>query len=293
VTCSGGLLVVQRGHETPRSGLALRVNDTRPVPLPTFPPVEARTADGEVWRRHWLEPHRLVISFVGIASVEIDERTGGVVFDRAVAPDMEQHLLFDHVLPLVLARRGRLVLHGALISRSGAGVVLVGAGGAGKSTLTAFAWQQGWTVGGDDGVVVAAGSPPSAEPTYPTIRLSPASAELLGLRTVESSSVVGKLRVDGGDRPFRQSSAELRAIALIEPIEAGRPATFERLDGMSAHARLFGSTFHADLGGRLLPSVVDQLALLVERTAVGVLTVPRGIDGLGAAERVLRTLVPA
>ena len=44
-----------------------------------------------------------------------------------------------------------MVLHGAVVSRDGAGAVLIGATGAGKSTLTAYAWQAGWTVGGDDG----------------------------------------------------------------------------------------------------------------------------------------------
>jgi hypothetical protein len=55
-------------------------------------------------------------------------------------------------------------------------------------------------------------------------------------------------------------------------------------------AELFGSTFHAELPGhRLLPAVVGDLATIVEATVVGRLSVPRGVDGLAAAERVLQS----
>ena len=295
VLCSGGLYIAQRGYELPRGGPGLRVRDVAAVSLPDSAAVEARTTDGAVWRRHWLEHDRLVIDFIGIASVDVSEDTGDIVFDRLLMEDMEQHLLFDHILPLVLARRGRLVLHGALVSRNGDGAVLAGVGGVGKSTLTAFAWSRGWTVGGDDGAVVTVGTPPTAEPTYPTIRLAPASAHLLGLETEGTSPVAGKLRLAAEDRrPFLRDGVTLRLIAILEPAAAAEDAHFEPLDGVSAHARLFGSTFHAELaGGRLLPAIIEQLARLVETTTVGRLRVPRGIDGLEAAERVLRDRIEA
>lgn len=294
VVCSGGLHVAQRGHELPAGTAGLCVSDVSEVALPATSPVSARTIDGQVWRRHWIEPGRMVVDFVGLAIVEVDDRTGHVVFDRLLAEDMEQHLLFDHVLPLVLARKGRVVLHGALLSLDGEGVVLVGAGGAGKSTFTAFAWKRGWTVGGDDGAVVTV-SPPAAEPTYPTIRLAPASAALLGLELVGASPVAGKLRiVEDTNRPFQRQAVRLRVIAILEPTDAGEPATFNLLDGMSAHARLFGSTFHAELSGTtLLGDVVDQLGTLVETTTVGTIAVPRGLEGLAAAEELLRSHVEA
>lgn len=243
-----------------------------------------------MWRRHWSELDRLVIEFVDLAVVEVDDPSGMVTFDRQLPAEMEQHLLFDHVLPLVMARRGALVLHGGVISRARKGAVLVGATGAGKSTLTAFAWQHGWTVGGDDGAVVHATDPPTVEPTYATVRLTPASADLLGIDPRMSAAVIGKMRIAGeGSRAFSQECVELRVIAIIEPAGAGEEARFEPLHGIDAHARLFGSTFHADLSrDRLLPKVIDRLASVVETSTVGRLTVPRGRGGLAAAERLLR-----
>lgn len=290
VVCSGGLLVAQRGAPAGAREPSLRVAGVAPVRPPESSPVEVRRSDNHVWRRHWLAGDRLVIEFVDLALVEVDGAT--VVFDRELPDEMEQHLLFDHVLPLVLARDGRLVLHGGVVSRGGRGAVLVGATGAGKSTLTAYAWQQGWTVGGDDGSVLLPTEPPTVEPTYATLRLTPASAGMLGIDPATSSAVVGKMRIAGnGRQAFHQGAVELGLIAIIEPVDDDE-ASFERLNGIDAHARLFGSTFHADLSRtNLLPAMLDQLATIVETTTVGRLAVPRGLAGLASAEQLLRTLV--
>lgn len=294
VPCSGGLRIAQRGALlAEEAAVWLRVGDLAAVTLPDSEPIEAQRSDGVVWRRHWAGAHRLVIEFVGIALVEIDDATGTVTFDRELDPEMEQHLLFDHVLPLVLARNGGLVLHGGVISRERRGVVLVGATGAGKSTLTAFAWLKGWTVGGDDGAVLSPTDPPTVEPTYTTIRLSPTAAAMLGIDPESGSNVIGKMRIGGEHaRAFRQAPVELALIAIIQPVAAGEEARFDRLTGIDAHARLFGSTFHSDLSrDRLLPDVVDGLATIVESTTVGRLSVPRGVDGLTAAEELLSAAV--
>jgi hypothetical protein len=310
--CSGGLRVFQRGAdrttdrgdgavEPPganRSGVVdmaeradLTVGNVAAVTPPAGPPVEAHRSDGVTWRRHWAGPDRLVIDFVDVALVEVDHARGIVTFDRRLPDEAEQHLLFDHVLPLVLAHGGALVLHGAVVSLAGRGAVLVGSSGAGKSTLTAYAWQHGWTVGGDDGAVLHATRPPTVEPTYATVRLTPTSAELLGIVPDPLATVVGKLRLAGdGERTFRQDCVELGLVAVVEPAPAGETARFERLGGVAAHAELFGSTFHAELSGqRLLPAVVHDLATIVETTEVGRLFVPRGLHGPAQAEHVLRS----
>jgi hypothetical protein len=287
VVSAGGLRVAQRGAAAP-SGAGLQVGGIAPVRTPDVAPTESRRGDGLVWRRHWLDDHRLVIEFVDVALVEVLRDRGVVVFDRQLLPEMEQHLLLDHVLPLVLAAGGEIVVHGGVISLGGKGVVLLGGSGAGKSTLTAHAWTSGWTLGGDDGAVLTVGDPPMVEPTYATVRLTPATTELLGLASEASSPIVGKVRIAGEGRPFAQEPVELRLIANLQPVAAGVEARLDILDAVSAHATLFGSTFHAELKGRLLPAVVARLGTIVESTPVGRLLVPRGLEGLAAAERLLR-----
>ena len=299
VACAGGLRVALRGAMPPAHldpVAVVRVGPVAPVVLPDAQPVEARRSDGVVWRRHWPEPDRLVVEFTDLAVVEVREDPGLVVFDRALPADTEQHLLLDHVLPLILARRRHLVLHGGVISWGRRGAVLVGSPGAGKSTLTAYAWQHGWTVGGDDGAVLHATDPPEVEPTYATIRLTASGAGLLGIDVAEGSGVVGKTRIAGhGARAFRQERVDLRVVAVVEPVGADVAAGFVGLGGIDAHAELFGSTFHADLSGRggRLPTVVYDLATVIEATVVGRLLVPRGAAGLAGAERLLRRLVVA
>lgn len=290
VDCASGLRVAQRGAAPVVPPADLHVGPVVPVVAPAQQPEEAHRFDGVVWRRHWSSPARLVIDFVDLAVVEVDA-AGVVTFDRPLPAEVEQHLLLDHVLPLVIARRGGLVVHGGVISCDGRGVVLVGSSGAGKSTLVAFAWQRGWTVGGDDGAVLGAGPPPTAQPTYSTVRLAGAGMALVGLPPSAGSPVVGKRRLTGeGDAAFLPAPVPLHLVAVVEPVAAGEGARFEAIAGIEAHAELFGSTFHAELASRrLLPTVVEELASIVETTAVGRLAVPRGVEGLAAAERVLRT----
>jgi hypothetical protein len=299
VACAGGLRVALRGAVPPshlHPAAIVRVEPVAPVVLPEARPVEARRSDGVVWRRHWPEPDRLVAEFTDLAVVEVREDCGLVVFDRALPADTEEHLLLDHVLPLILARRRHLVLHGGVISWDGQAAVLVGSPGAGKSTLTAYAWQHGWSVGGDDGAVLHATEPPGVEPTYATIRVTASGAGLLGIDLAQGSGVVGKTRIAGhGARAFRQERVDLRVVAVVEPVGADVAAGFVPLGGIDAHAELFGSTFHADLSDRggTLPTVVRDLATIVEATVVGRLLVPRGTAGLAEAERLLRHLVVA
>ena len=294
VFCAGGIWVAQRdaGPRLP-AGTGLWVGPVTPVLVPGSEPVVSQRRDEVVWRRHWSDTDRLVIEFVDLVTVAVQDSTGLVTFDRHLEPEMEQHLLFDHILPLVLARHGSLVLHGGVISRNDMGVVLVGATGAGKSTMTAFAWQNGWTVGGDDGAVLHAIDPPTVEPTYATVRLTPDSAELLGVDLATSEGVIGKIRIAGaGAQAFTQDAVELRVIAIIDPVEAEAGARLDRLDSISAHARLFGATFHADLAGdRSLPGILDRLATIVETSFVARLSIPRGLAGLAAAESLLRAAI--
>lgn len=294
MTCATGLTVACRHArlraEAPKTRLV--VGPVGPVVLPDAPPMEAQRGDGEVWRRHWASDGQLILDFVDIVRVSVDA-DGTVTFDCILDPELEEHLLFDHILPLVLAGDGHLVLHGGIISLAGRGVALIGSSGAGKSTLTGFSWRQGWTVGNDDGVVLSLAPQPRAEPTYATLRLTPVGAELVGIDAADTSPVVGKLRLDGRTgSPFRQEPVPLSVVAVIEPDELAADASFEPLTGMDAHAELFGSTFHIDFArDQRLPQVLTDLANIIESSTVGRLRVPRGRSGLASTEQLLRSLL--
>jgi hypothetical protein len=68
-----------------------------------------------------------------------------------------EHRLLSTVLPLLLAERGDLVVHGSAVESDGRAVVFLGRAGRGKSTLALAAATRGHPVLAEDGAVVAGG----------------------------------------------------------------------------------------------------------------------------------------
>lgn len=292
VTVAKGVRIARRGVHVDPSEPDLSVVDVAPVEIPASDALDARTADGYLWRRLWSLPDRLVLEFVGDVIVEVREADGAIVFDRAVPADVEDHYVLDHVLPLWLARKGEVVIHGGVLTREGQGVVLTGHSGMGKSTLTAFLGQRHWNVGGDDAGILHPGSPVTVEPTYSTMRLTTAATQLLGLPEDAGVLVAGKRRLRVFSKGSGTRRSPLVAIARLVPVPATEDCVFTRRRGAAGMNVLLTNTFHVDLGaGGPLAGMVESLADIAASVVVGDLTVPRGRNGLDAADRVLRELL--
>lgn len=92
-----------------------------------------------------------------------------------------RHLLLNQILPLVLSRRGRLVLHAGAVAINGHVVAFIGPTGSGKSTLVAACADAGAEVVADDSLVISLeGDRWMAWPSYPAIRLWESAANLIG-----------------------------------------------------------------------------------------------------------------
>ena len=131
----------------------------------------ARTAEGYVLR----------LATAVTCAVTPDGRAIRVHHDGSLT-DTIQHLIVDQVLPLVIAHRGHLVLHGAGLSVGGHGVAFIGPSGAGKSTLAAILASRGATVVADDALVVAVDAARArAHPAYPGVRLWPDVLTAIGV----------------------------------------------------------------------------------------------------------------
>ena len=89
-----------------------------------------------------------------------------------------RHLLLDQVIPLVLSRRERIVLHAsAVLTRHGV-IAFVGKSGQGKSTLAASFAREGCALVSDDCLVLRAEHGGwTAIPSYPGVRLWPLTVE--------------------------------------------------------------------------------------------------------------------
>lgn len=89
------------------------------------------------------------------------------------------HVLTHQVLPLVVSRRGRLVIHASAVSWRDRVIAFVGRTGAGKSTLAAACVSRGAALVTDDSLILdRAAEGWRALPSYPGLRVLP---ETLGL----------------------------------------------------------------------------------------------------------------
>jgi hypothetical protein len=147
-----------------------------------------------------------------------------LVFEHSVSSSVthstQQHFLIDQVLPRILGHKGNLVLHAAAIRLGDGAFLLLGKSGSGKSSLAASFERAGYSLLGDDALVVSwLGQSAHARAVYPSLRLFPDSIDALCLQGTPTASVAHytpKLRVsvplkDGGD----SSALPIRAFFVI------------------------------------------------------------------------------
>ncbi len=98
--------------------------------------------------------------------------------DAAALPEWEDSAPLRDVLHWHAAGGPALLLHAAAIGQGGAGVLLAGPGGSGKSTTTAAAVRAGWMTTGDDFVLI---DPTTcrAHGLYDSVKLGPESLDLV------------------------------------------------------------------------------------------------------------------
>jgi hypothetical protein len=90
----------------------------------------------------------------------LDKSAGQALFWIASSDDIpfwEEAAPFKSILHWYVAGTALTILHGALVTASGRGVILGGPGGSGKSTTVAACLQEGLGVGGDDLVMIERG----------------------------------------------------------------------------------------------------------------------------------------
>lgn len=130
-----------------------------------------------------------------------------------------RHLLLDQLLPALLASDTRLVLHASAVGIAGRAVGFLGPAGAGKSTLAAALVRSGASVLTDDALVIGCGANgPIAVPSYPGLRLWPATARLVGVWRVRRAPVAHytrKQRWFGAAVPFCRRPLPLGALYVV------------------------------------------------------------------------------
>lgn len=101
-----------------------------------------------------------------------------------------RHLLLDQVIPLVLSRKGRVVLHASAVSTGRGVIAFAGKSGRGKSTMALAFAKQGHALVTDDCLALRLeDSKWIVLPSYPGVRLWETTAEELVPRNASTADV--------------------------------------------------------------------------------------------------------
>lgn len=100
------------------------------------------------------EADRHVIGCSVTGGYRFDAEALNIETDPRGTPEMWEHRLLSVVIPMMLAARGDLVLHAAVIDVGGTAVILCGPAMRGKSTLALTFSQLGYPVLSEDGAVL-------------------------------------------------------------------------------------------------------------------------------------------
>jgi hypothetical protein len=175
----------------------------------------------------WLQVTRTAsdyfLSFPGYVDVLVSRDAKRVLFHRGpgIPWSTIEHLLVDHVIPLVLSLSGESVLHCSAVASRGGALVFTGKTGQGKSTLAAALALSGCPLLSDDSLLLRrAGREIMAFPSYPSLRLWPEDTrhfEQLGAAISDVAHYTSKkrLRMDSRHSSFAEKPVKTTALYVL------------------------------------------------------------------------------
>jgi len=187
--------------------------------------------------------------------------------------------LFGPALGLLLMQRGLLVLHGGAVVFNGQVAVVLGPGGAGKSTMTAELFRQGGGLLTDDLVAVDMNqTPPVVLPGVPLLKLWPDAADMA---PEDSNSNILHPDFDKiGCRLPDSALATPAPLAKIYLLGGGEELELKALGGIDAFRAIMMSLFAVRYGETFISGMDRQrmlrdVSLLLKSASVSVLRRPQ------------------
>jgi len=211
------------------------------------------TPSGGQWLTFADAADGFLLTFTGLGQFDVSRDAARVTVRPFPGVDRStmRHLLLNQVLPLVLSRRGRLVLHASAISRNGRVAAFIGRSGAGKSTMAAACAAGGAAVVTDDCLVLRReGARWLAVPCDAGVRLWPDTLELLGWPRASGAGMAhftDKRRVGAAHPAVRFETAALPLACLIRLSRPDEPHVTGVLRGRHAVIALASELFRLDV----------------------------------------------
>lgn len=149
----------------------------------------------------------------------------------------------------LLWQRRTLVLHACAAGCNGEAILILGAKGYGKSSLTAALYARGWSLVADDVVGIPAEAPAAALPGLPQLKVWPdAAAACLSLDEASLPRLAPgyEKRCLRTDHRFPATPVPIAAAYVLD---GGPQPQAERLTGQEALIEIVRNTYHIDLLG--------------------------------------------
>ena len=211
--------------------------------------------------------------------------------------DTLRHLFLDQVVPLLLSKRGHLVLHASAVAAPEGTLGFVGASGQGKSTLALSFAKRGFPVLADDCLLLEERCDQLiAVPSYPGLRVWPeALSALVGngasLPRVAHYTTKKRLRLADVGLPVSAGSLPLRRMYFLVPPEEAKQTTVvttERLSPREAFMEMLKYAYLLDVNDReRLREQFDRLGRASALTAFYRLAFPRRLSLLPSVQDVI------
>ena len=169
--------------------------------------------------------------------------------------------------PVLLAARGIVVLHGALLATRGVGSLILGHPGQGKSTLSEFLRLRGHQFGGDNDIGVAiSGGTTTALPGRAMLKLLPDSAEFLGTSWHDSPRLLPSREKRVFPRSGRDVLRHPLPIARIYVLEPGNTPAATPISSSDTFLSLAKHTYGVQTLGILDPKRHFEAVSALART---------------------------
>lgn len=230
-------------------------SDSTGVPAPELPWRPPRGEPGQnPVARYETDDCCLLASATSGSLAAVDFSRSRAVFhlaDPARLPANERAGQLRETLHLLLSRHDRWLAHAGAVGRDGRGVLVVGRGGSGKSTLCLACARHGMEIAADDYVALEQGEETVAHALLSTAKLTEEGAALLGVGpelVAPREFVVSTERVAKAEVPIERLAPgrftpALAIEAVVAPTVAGvADPVLEPIDGMRALRALAPST---------------------------------------------------
>jgi hypothetical protein len=233
-----------------------------------------------------------VVALDGLARFVVSPAADRIAIhaERDASDFRVRHALIHQILPLVMSRRGRCVIHASAVSWRDRIVGFVGRTGAGKSTIAAACASMGAALVTDDSLILERSTGVwRAVPSYPGLRLLPASIALLDGNTRATKDGVGedhKILLTPDDHPaaFERRTLPLARLLFVsvDPSTAFKAAPAGAAAAIALASQLFRLDIEDASESRRL---FESITALASDVPIAPLAVGDGREGLRRAAR--------